>query len=185
MTRLLLTSAALPPFVLAFQTPFGSFLASPTIVACAHLLRYGVTFSDDGPGLLSSDRRTIDIAQLIGAIFLEDDVYPIQEMSSAGTDSLRVMFALVHHLIVVDDGNLWIELAGDIGVDITILFDQAGTSLRYVEPFALGVTAPGPLALTRSLTSSVGCCIILEPGGKQNETSNRAVQTVSQVPLSK
>jgi hypothetical protein len=51
------------------------------------------------------------------------------------------MFAPVHHLTVVDDGDLGIELAGDVGIEKAVLLDQAGASLRNVEPFAFSVTA--------------------------------------------
>lgn len=102
---------------------------------------HSVTLGDDSPGVLSGDGCTVDIAQLVGSIFLENDVYSIQEMSGAGTDCLRVMLAPVQHLIVVDDGNLWIEFAGNIGIEKAVLLNQVGTGLGNVEPFAFGVTA--------------------------------------------
>ena len=170
MARLLLTSAALPSFVLALHASFGSLLASPTIVACAHLLGHGVTLGDDGPGLFSSDRRTVDIAQFVGSIFLENHVYTIQEMSGAGTDCLRVMLAPVHHLIVVDDGDLWIESTSDVGIEKAVLLDQTGARLGNVEPFAFSVTA-----LTAIRDQAVPAAEVTDTGKTSGATDEASV----------
>ena len=169
MARLLPTSATLPPLVLAFHALLSSLLASPAIIARAHLLRDGVPLSDDSPGVLSSDWCTVDIAQLVGSIFLENHVHPVQEMSGAGTDGLRVMLAPVHHLIVIDDGNLGIELAGDVGIEKAVLLDQVGTSLGNVESFAFGITtlaAIGDQAVPAAKVTGIG-----KTSGATDETS--------------
>ena len=122
--RLLPPSAALPLLLLALHAPFSSFFASPAIVALAHLLGHGVTLGDDIPGSFSGNRRPVYISQFVGTIFLEDHVDPIQKMRSTGANCLSVVFAFVRHLVVINDGNLRIVLAADVGIQKPKLLDQ-------------------------------------------------------------
>jgi hypothetical protein len=127
--------------MLALHAPFSPFFASPAVVAPAHFFGHRVTRGDDSPGLFSGHRCSVHIPQFVGPIFFEDDVDAIQEVSGAGADRLGVMLAFVHHLIVIDDGDLGVVLAGDIGIKKPELLDQVRSGLGDTESFALGITA--------------------------------------------
>ena len=47
-------------------------------------------------------------------------------MGSAGAHSLGMVLAFVDHLVIVDGGDLGIPLAGDAGIEVSVLLECLG-----------------------------------------------------------
>ncbi len=58
-------------------------------------------------------------------------------MRGAGTHGLHMVLAFLHHLVVVDSGNLGIPLARHISIQVGVLLDQVRPGLGDVQSFAL------------------------------------------------
>jgi len=132
---------SLPVGKIPLRTLFCPCFASSTAVALAHFFRHGIFFGDDLPSSLWSNRCTIHIPQLIRAVFGSNHQDPIQQVSGDSADGLGVVLSLVHHLIVIDAGQLRVEAPGSLGVQEGKLLDQIGSSLADMQTFRFAVGA--------------------------------------------
>ena len=107
----------------------GASLAHPMVVATAHLVGDLVAFLANGAGGAFIHRSSIDVAKFVGTVFPEQDVDPIQQMGGTSTECLEVVFPQLHHLGVVDGGNLRIPQPGHLGVEDGSGLDQIGAGL--------------------------------------------------------
>lgn len=90
--------------------------ARAVVIPTSDLVEDVKTLLADAAGGALVNGGAIDIAQLVGAILFQNDVDAIQQVGGTSTDRLQVMFAALHHMDVVDGGNLGIPAAGDLGV---------------------------------------------------------------------
>jgi len=56
-------------------------------------------------------------------------------------DGLHVVLALMHHLVVVDGGDLRVPLTSHLGVDVSVLLHQVRARLGDGQPLLLHISA--------------------------------------------
>ena len=78
-------------------------------VAVPDLLRHGEALGDDGPGLVAVHRAPVDVAHHVGLPSGKHHPAPLGQMGGHHAQGLQVVRPPLHHLGVVDPGELGVD----------------------------------------------------------------------------
>jgi hypothetical protein len=114
------------PLSTLLEARFLARLSNATVVALAYLVGHMIVLQTDVACGVLVNGGAVHIPQFIRSVIAQDGVNPGEQVGSAGTGSLEMMFAMVQHLPVVEGGDLGIPVTSNPSIEKGSGLDQVG-----------------------------------------------------------